>query len=327
MEYKNLLNVEDIDKFVKSISRERPEHVAVWLRSTFSRWLRKGCGTTLQCVCSKKFNDPITRMLVELAASAVDKDGPALLAKYLHPVKVRDLPEWAQSSLEDHELWYWSPTEEDREQYNHWVDYLMTLPERDIRMTVDQLVTAVTVWDKQLAKQKMIASLNEGVEVQKIAALEATDYFVVKLLTKAAYQSEGSAMSHCVGGYFGRAGVAIYSLRNAEKTRPCATIEVRTDKKGAGKVHQIKAFANKKIDPVDEVALNAWLQEVGFTRFSSNTWDDDDEYEEDEACEDDEMEEEDDEEEVRPVKRSAPKAKKSIDEDEDNPFEEADDEF
>ena len=288
MEYKNILNVEDIDKFVKRISRERPEHVAVWLRSTFSRWLRKGCGTTLQCVCSKKFNDPITRMLVGLAAAAVDKDGPALLAKFLHPVKVRDLPEWAQASMEDHELWYWSPTEADQEQYNHWIDYLMTLPERDIRMTVEQLVAAVAVWDKQLAKQKVIASLNEGVEFQNISALESTDYFVAKLLTKTAYKNEGSAMSHCVGGYFGRAGVSIYSLRNAEKTRPCATIEIRTDNKGTGKVQQIKAFANEKIDPVDEAALNAWLREAGFTRLS-NLWDEEEEEDEDgEDAEDDE---------------------------------------
>ena len=311
MEYKNILNVEDIDKFVKRISRDRPEHVAVWLRSTFSRWLRKGCGTTRQCVCSKKFNDPITRMLVELAAAAVDKDGPALLAKHLHPVKVKELPDWAQASMEDHELWYWSPTEADQEQYNHWIDYLMTLPERDIRMTVDQLLVAVAAWDKQLAKQKMIASLSEGVEVMQSPALDSTDYFMVKLLTKTAYKNEGAVMSHCVAGYFGRHGVEIYSLRNAEKAKPCATIEVRQNKRGKF-VQQVKAFANKKIDPVDEVALNAWLKEVGVASFAADPWGDEACEEYDEMDEDDEMEEEDDEEEVRPVKR-APKAKKAID--------------
>lgn len=299
MEYKNILNVEDIDKFVKRISRERPEHVAVWLRSTFSRWLRKGCGTTLQCVCSKKFNDPITRMLVELAAAAVNKDGPTLLAKHLHPVKVKELPDWAQASMEDHELWYWSPTEADQEQYTHWVDYLMTLPERDIRMTVDQLAIAVVAWDKQLAKQKMISSLSDGVEVVKSPALESTDYFMVKLLTKTAYKNEGAIMRHCVAGYFGRRGVEIYSLRNAEKAKPCATIEVHRNKRG-GTVHQVKAFTNKNIDPVDEVALNAWIKEVGFVNLTDDPWGDEEDEEEEDGDEedyDDEEEDYDDEEE------------------------------
>lgn len=305
MQYKNILNVEDIDKLVKRLSRERPEHVAVWLRSTFSRWLRKGNGTTLQCVCARQLNDPITKLTMALAAASTGANVQEQIAKHLHPVKVKDLPDWAQESMTEHELWFWSPTNEDLELYGHWIDYLLTLPERDIRMTVDQLVTAVAAWDKQLAKQKLIASLSDGVEFIESPALDATDgYYMVKLLTQTAYKSEGAVMSHCVAGYFGRQNTLIYSLRRQEQAKPCATIEVKITKNGEHKIVQVKAFANKKITDADAVALKAWVQEIGFTPYSSyDDLADDEEWDEaEEADEEDDEEEED----IRPVRRPVP---------------------
>jgi phosphopantothenoylcysteine synthetase/decarboxylase len=142
----------------------------------------------------------------------------------------------------------------------------------------------------------MIASLSEGVEVMQSPALESTDYFMAKLLTKTAYKNEGAVMSHCVAGYFGRHGVEIYSLRNAEKAKPCATIEVHRNKRG-GTVQQVKAFTNKNIDPVDEVALNAWIKEVGFVNLTADPWGDEEDDEEDyDGDEEDEEEEDGDEE-------------------------------
>lgn len=330
MQYKNILNVEDIDKLVKRLSRERPEHVAVWLRSTFSRWLRKGNGTTLQCVCARQLNDPITKLTMALAAASTGANVQEQIAKHLHPVKVKDLPDWAQESMTEHELWFWSPTNEDLELYGHWIDYLLTLPERDIRMTVDQLVTAVAAWDKQLAKQKLIASLSDGVEFIESPALDATDgYYMVKLLTQTAYKSEGAVMSHCVGGYFGRKDTLIYSLRRQEQAKPCATIEVKITKNGEHKIVQVKAFANKKIADPDAVALKAWVQEVGFTVYN-RYYDEDGDDGDDEAW--DEAEEADDDEEpllnedddIRPARRVRPRASNSDEDDEEEDAEEDD---
>lgn len=293
MEYKNVLNVEDIDKLVKRLARDRTEHVAAWLKSTFSRWLRKGNGTMRQCVCAKTLNDPITKLLLALAAAPSGVNVSEHVSAALHPVKVKDLEPWAQESLADHELWFWSPTNEDLERYGHWIDYLCTLPDRAIKLTIDHLIVAVAAWDKQLAKQKLMSSLSDGVEFVESPALDATDgYYLVKLLTKQAYAAEGAVMSHCVGGYFGRKDVTIYSLRRLEQDRPCATIEVRSTKDGGQVIYQAKAFANKALEDQAFAALAAWRGEAGVKAKRSIP---DDEYDEDEEDDCDEEEDEDDE--------------------------------
>ena len=66
---------------------------------------------------------------------------------------------------------------------------------------------------------------------------------LVKLVGENAYKREGKLMSHCVGSYFGKSNVEIYSIRD-NKNMPHCTMEI-TDKD----VNQIKGKGNGSIHP------------------------------------------------------------------------------
>lgn len=65
---------------------------------------------------------------------------------------------------------------------------------------------------------------------------------LVKLISSDAYRREGTLMSHCVGSYYDKNGLDIYSIRD-ENNRPVCTLEVNGENlnqikgKGNGSIH------------------------------------------------------------------------------------------
>ena len=291
----NLLNAEDVKVYAKSLARNVPEHVQKWLTSTFVRWLLNNEEHCKQCVNAKELRSPVFKVLTTLVGMLTAKKETSNLLAQFHAVELQDLPEWALAALDNNELWFWHRPESSSDThagFQHWVDYCRTLPERDIRMTVPQMIVAVAAWDKQLAKQKLIAELSEGTELIELAAIDAaTGLYFVRLLTKTAYENESAVMRHCVKTYWGRNKTRIYSLRKAEEDRPIATIELCKEGKIIS-IEQIRGFANAKISDEHQAIINAIAAEKKWELYALGS---DDDEEEDDEDDEDEYREDDDE--------------------------------
>jgi hypothetical protein len=294
MEKVNLYNPEVAIKYAAQIAASGPDHVLAWFTSTFARWLQAQDQYKVQCVSAKTARSPQYRMLK--AFNAVLPDSKRVTC---HEFGAETLPDWATNALADHRLWMWiKPSTEDRTQFVHWYDYACTLPARDIRMTVDQMLTAVYAWDKQLARQKLLSDMREGTELvwQSSPGIQEsvdgvtngqTQYQVVKLITAAAYKAEGAVMKHCVAGYHGRASTTIYSLRVNEQENPLATVEVAHGTGAKRGVAQVQGPCNQKITDAHTSVLREWARAKRISWFPA--WvqemedeEDDDEYEDDE---------------------------------------------
>lgn len=282
----NVLNPEDVKAYAKTLARNAPVHVQAWFASTFQRWLSNNEDFLKQCVNGKELRSPIFKVLTSLVGALASKKEAKLIADQFQEVEVKDLPAWALPVLENNELWFWNRPDsasDEHNQFQHWVDYCATLPERDIRMTVPQMIAAVAAWDKQLAKQKLIAELSEGTELLETKALATRpDVYMVRLMTQTAYKNESAVMRHCVKTYWGRKNTRIYSLRKHDEDKPIATIELCKEGKVVS-IEQVRGFANAKV--ADEYAL---LIEAIATeqKWELYAFSDDEECEEDEEDED-----------------------------------------
>lgn len=293
----NLLNVEDVKKYVDNLSMNRPLHIRTWCSTILRKWLYVDTNKRFvrQCVDIKEANSPLFKMLRMLLR---DSNLKAKDYNIFRKVDVKDLPEWAVTALARNELYYWITPDKDSEDtvnFKHWLDYLDTLPiKRQLSMTVEHVVDAVAAWDKQLAKQKLISSLSEGVETVKVKALQAyPNLYLVKLVTKDAYANEGAIMKHCVGSYYGRKDTIIYSLRDVEEVRPAATIEIHTWK-GIKYIEQIRGFSNRIVDLNIQSAIDAIAAEFNWVEAEDDEEDEDYEDGEDDEEEDDEDGEDED---------------------------------
>lgn len=292
----NLLNSEDVKDYAKSLARNVPEHVQKWVTSTFMRWMLNNEAFCRQCVNAKELRSPMFKVLTTLIGALTSKKETVNITEQFHSVEARDLPDWAMAALDNNELWFWHRPEasgEDHTKFQHWLDYCRTLPERDIRMTVPQMIVAVEAWDKQLAKQKLIAELSEGTELVENTVIDAaTGLYLVRLLTKTAYVNESAVMRHCVKTYWGRKNTRIYSLRKTDEDRPIATIELCKDGKVIS-IEQIRGFANARISDEHKAIIEAVAAEKKWALYALAT--DEEEYE-DGGYEEDEDEDEDDDE-------------------------------
>jgi hypothetical protein len=209
-------------------------------------------------------------------------------------VEAQDLPEWATKALDNHELWFWNRpdvTSDVHGKYQHWLDYCRTLPERDMRMTVLHMIEAVAAWDKQLAKQKVIAALAEDTEALETKALAARpDVYIVRLLTQNAYKNESAVMLHCVKTYWGRKNTRIYSLRKQDEDKPIATIELCKEGKVIS-IEQVRGFANAKVIGEYALLIEAIAAEQKWELYALSDERKREEEEEEEGGEDEEEEE------------------------------------
>lgn len=334
----NILNREDVIAFSQSLVRQRPAHVEHWIKSTLHTWIQGyEAKCVIQCVDKTVADSPVYKMLQKLIEPK-NHGGEFSFRK----VDVRALPEWARTVLAENRLWYWSKPVVDTEiKIEHWLDFLGTLPERQIKYTAPQLEVAAEAWDKALARQKLMSSLTEGVEVIKSDKLEKYlngDLYVVKLLTKEAFAAEGAVMRNCVSGYYGRKSTEVYSLRCEGVDRPLATVEVSVVKDGSilvGKsvvirkakikrcVVQVKGFGNKAPESEELIALSLWGEDNGIDveveRLLSNKGHDyeeedgNDGYDEEDGDdgydgydEEDEEEKDEDDEPVTKIRRATP---------------------
>lgn len=141
----------------------------------------------------------------------------------------------------------------------HILDYLASdaAPKRLRKMSYQQAKVAAEKWTK--ANQKKGRSLiDDDGDIETIHDfLDGTR--IVKLLTKKAYQREGTWMKHCVGGYNPET-TTVYSYRDA-KNEPHATFEVS---KSGDQIVQIKGKGNGAIHPKYIHPILAFLKSIKF---------------------------------------------------------------
>lgn len=331
---RNVLNVPDVDEYVAGLGDGHSEHINKWLTTIFRRHLLQVHPAVLTVMDERELNSPWLDIFTSAFRALMDRlpqddpdddeedeeddDGPrrhrqakteepfslrTVAGKVCYLVKVDKQPEWVQQALANRERLVFVDTKRlPVNKHRHMVDWLTTLPQREIRYLLPDVVKEIALWDKRLANQKLMQSLSEGTEEQASAVIH--DYEpekkIVKLITKAAYVAEGAVMKHCVGGpsYFGRAAVMIFSLRRVdaeEDAVPIATIEV-TNKY----VRQIKARFNHQPAAEYLELLTRWKAEQGFNGFLNKKkarGEDEDEDDDQDGVEDDEDDDEDDEDE------------------------------
>lgn len=135
---------------------------------------------------------------------------------------------------------------EDQTEIEHILDFLYQKHDMDIsKVGYKVLAQKANKWSMKLqlkASKKDTEIRNKDWSI----SLDFKDWFkFVKLKSKEAYAREWKLMSHCVGGYHGREGIEIHSLRD-EKNNPHCTVELRTE---WGYINQIKGKGNWSIDP------------------------------------------------------------------------------
>jgi hypothetical protein len=331
---RNVLNVPDVDEYVAGLGEGRSEHINKWLKTIFRRHLLQVHPAVLTVMDERELNSPWLDIFTSAFRALMDRiprddpddDGdeededdrprrqlqPAkkeepfslrtVAGKVCYMVKVDQQPEWVQQAITNRDrLVFIDINRMPVSKHKHMVDWLTTLPDREIRYQLPDVAKEIALWDRRLANQKLMQSLSIGTE--EVASAVIHDYEpeklkIVKLITKAAYVAEGAVMKHCVGGssYFGRPAVMIFSLRRVdaeEDAVPIATIEV-TNKA----VRQIKARFNEKPDAAYLELLNRWKAEQGFDQpvkkkaYARGDEDGDDDEDEDGDWDDDEDDDE-----------------------------------
>lgn len=148
----------------------------------------------------------------------------------------------------------------------HIIDWMCSdnAPPRLKKMSIVDAKKKTDQWvEKNISKGSKISEIADDVEEY----LDFKDGFrFVKLLTKNAFQREGSLMSHCLGGYSPGNDLKIFSLRDY-KNNPHCTIEVRGDKeinqikgKGNGNIHP--KYINYVLDFLDKVGMKIRTNEM-----------------------------------------------------------------
>lgn len=283
---RNVINVDEVDTYVKSLGRGHKEHIKAWLASTFRRYILNESPHVVPVMDRRELNSPWVDIIGQLfgiihySKSTKNFDLRQFAAENILLVDVAEQPEWVRDAVARKDRIVCVHMErQPRDNHMHLIDYMATLPERQIKSTVADMVEAVRAWDTMLAKQKILQALSVGVEVLPSAVIDSYSkekLIMVRLVEKSAYKAEGAAMKHCVGGYHDRKHATIYSLRRVVSTgeglpdlqEPIATIEVRSVKYNGETIktiQQMKGKCNKP--PVEEGVIeliHAWYAEQGF---------------------------------------------------------------
>ena len=153
-------------------------------------------------------------------------------AKNIHNANANVLA-WISSNLAN----YLAKNPENEQEIEHIIDFLCSdkAPKRLQKMSYGEANASAKKWLKALGKKKVETEKRGATKVVK----QWQDGFkFVQLITKKAYEREGTLMKHCVGSYFGKDD-EIYSLRDA-KNMPHCTISNSSQQikgKGNGSIH------------------------------------------------------------------------------------------
>jgi hypothetical protein len=162
--------------------------------------------------------------------------------------------EWCQTVL----LAYVKKNNPPVDEREHVIDYLMSdaAPKRLRRMSYAQAQSAAKAWS-EASQKKGHALVDTDADIEHFMDLDDGTR-IVKLLTKKAYEREGSLMRHCLGGYT-PGSTTIYSLRDKENN-PHVTFEIA---KAGDAVQQVKGKGNGPIHPRYIDATLSFLKKIG----------------------------------------------------------------
>lgn len=305
---RNVLNVEEVEKVLafKSKMGRYPKHIDKWVNTILKRWILRESPYAKPVMDSKALYS--SWFIVTAIASG--KTPEALRTKVreeTHVVDLADQPEWVAKALaEKQELVF---IEKDSvlnafsEEFDHITDYLRTLPEKDLSMTVDVARKHTKAWDKALSREKLIGSLTDGVLLVESPEFEAykDPVILVRLVSKQAFKNEGTVMNHCVGSYFDKKDTAVYSIRGADSHKPLATFEIRLGKKGStSSLVQLRGPHNASVGSDLTALVHSWCEANKINTPQYHEYDEEededegieDNEEDDEEAEDDESDEE-----------------------------------
>ena len=147
----------------------------------------------------------------------------------------------------------------------HIIDYLESRrkPLKLRRMSMEQALRLSKEWTKRLEKKGQDIKEKDG-DVLPFLEFEKTGFKIVQLVGDSAFKREGALMRHCVGSYYGKEGVKIYSLRDPLNNPHC-TIEITEDES----IQQIKGKGNGPIHPDYINFIVAFLKKLGLPVRSS----------------------------------------------------------
>lgn len=149
--------------------------------------------------------------------------------------------------------------DENETEIEHIIDYLQSekAPKRLKKMSYKEALKSTKKWNDALIRkaENCVETEMDTKEFMKFNA----GYKFVELVGKQAFLREGNLMRHCVGSYYGKDDVVIYSLRDS-KNNPHCTIEVQ---KSGNNINQIKGKGNGSIHPNYIKYVLSFLKEVG----------------------------------------------------------------
>lgn len=161
------------------------------------------------------------------------------MQKYLIMTDKEDVKSWINVNLSN----YLKTNPENQTEIEHIIDYLNSdkRPKRIKFMSYDEAKANTEKWTNTLRKKGAdIVETEQDVSVE----LDFGDGMkLVKLVGEAAFKREGFLMRHCVGSYYGKNDMIIYSLRDY-KNEPHATFEVNDRN-----TQQVKGKGNGDIHP------------------------------------------------------------------------------
>lgn len=131
---------------------------------------------------------------------------------------------------------------------NHVIDFLNTLPDKEIKYTVPVAIEKAEEWTKRLVKK---ASSEEDTEGIRIVRKYKDGFKWVSVFSEQALEREGKLMHLCVGNghYFNeveKGRCLIFSLRNKHNV-PFVTVEYRIKEK---EISQIKGYRDNAMHQI-----------------------------------------------------------------------------
>lgn len=167
MKTRNVLNVKEVESWISQFDDHLTEHphILAWMHSTYRRWVLQESPWAVEVVVDAA-GSSIIKVLHGLLRVAklvpAETDLQALLADQMEFVESSKLPDWATATKD---LKYVRcPT--DVGDVIHMLDYLkIHVPAKPMRHKVSHVETGIRIWDRRLARQKLMGSLTDGVEV------------------------------------------------------------------------------------------------------------------------------------------------------------------
>lgn len=228
----NIYDEVRIDEWINMMMRDVSEpHIITWFKTIFRRWARQQTPMMRLAVPDGYYRSPVLHNGEVIAPDAkfTESQRTRAFAKFdratFTPVDVTTIPErWALLALLKGELYFFEPSVRVTREVPHWVDFMRTLPNRAIRYTVDDLRAAVSRWDVQMARKKLLHDSTAGVE----EVWSHGDHYVVRINSAEALKAEGELLSHCIwtSRYDLKLGSYLFSLRKRGQQVPLATMEV-----------------------------------------------------------------------------------------------------